>query len=269
MSEPEAEPVLFERTGGVGIITLNRPEKLNPLGPGLIDVLVHYVRQMEEDATGKVVILTANGRGFCSGADLSSERGGQGEAHSRARSMSWPRPRPELQPVNILRNSPLPVIGAINGVAAGAGLSLALATDIRIASEQARLVPIFIKRGLQPDMGGAYFLTRALGARKALELIWSGESISAEEALELGLVNQVVPHEDLLPAALEEAERLAKGPSVAIALAKRAVYRAESVSLELDLELGSFAQERLMGTEDAREARRAFLEKREPNFKGE
>ncbi len=268
MSGPASEPVLFERMGGVGIITLNRPEKLNALGPELIDGLVHYLHEVEEDATGKVVILTANGRGFCSGADLSRMEG-QREAQRRSRSINCPMPRPELQPVNLLRNSPLPVIGAINGVAAGAGLSLALATDIRIVSEQARFVPIFIKRGLQPDMGCTYFLTKALGAQKALELIWSGESISAEEALGLGLVNRVVPHDDLLPAALKEAERLAKGPTVAIALAKRAVYRAETASLELDLELGSFAQERLMGTEDAREARVAFVEKREPNFKGE
>ena len=266
MTTPEDQHVLFERQGGIGIITLNRPETMNAMSSGVMVKILDYVHEMEEDETAKVIVLTANGRGFCSGMDVSDATT---DVMQRKRPSSvWPRPRPEKQPVNILRNSPLPVVGAINGTAAGAGMSLALAPDIRIASERAKFIPLFLKRGLQPDMGASYLMVKALGAQKTLELVWSAETITAEQALELGLVSKVVPHDHLMPTALELAERLAKGPSVAIALAKRAVYRAESGTLDLDLELGTFSQERLMKTEDFIEGWKSFAEKREANFKG-
>ena len=266
MTTEEDPPILFERRGPIGIVTLNRPKTLNAMNEGVADSLAEFARELDMDETARVMILTGNGKGFCSGMDISSM--GTDPNEHRKPSMTWPRPRPDQQPVAILHNLNIPVIGAINGVAAGAGMSLAIGTDIRIASEHARFVPLFVKRGLQPDFGGGYVITKVLGAQRALEYFLTGDSISAEQALEWGLVSRVVPHEELMPTAMELAERLAKGPPAAMALIKRTVYRAESGTLEQDLEFGSFAQERLMRTEDFTEGWKSFVEKRPPNFTG-
>ena len=264
-AEDEGPAVLFERREGIGIATLNRPRKLHALSPDIIQGLRDAITKMEEDPTAKVLILTANGRGFCSGADLSA-----GSREGRAPQISnWPRARPEMYPAVLFRNANFPIIGAINGVAAGAGMSIALSPDIRIMSDQARMIPIFIKRGVMPDMGLNYFLPRIVGVQKALEMMWTGESIPPEECLELGLVSRVVHHDDLMPAALELAGRLAKGPTIAIAMTKHAVYRNETGTLESDLEWVNFAQNRCFVTADFREGAAAFREKREAVFKGE
>jgi 2-(1,2-epoxy-1,2-dihydrophenyl)acetyl-CoA isomerase len=136
-------------------------------------------------------------------------------------------------------------------------------------SDRSRMVPLFIKRGLMPDMGGNYLLQKLVGSQKALELLWAGESLPPDECLRLGLVSRVVPHEELMAAAVALGEQFASKPSVAVALIKRHIYRAESVSLETDLEFGSFSQERLMTTKDFKEGYRAYVEKRDPKFKGE
>jgi 2-(1,2-epoxy-1,2-dihydrophenyl)acetyl-CoA isomerase len=262
-----AEPaVLYERRGPIGIATLNRPQTLNAMSAGMMDELVRIVQAADGGGDVKVLILTAAGKGFCSGMDVSEM---QAEKKLGGSPMTWPRPRPDRQPVLIMRQSNIPIVGAINGVAAGGGMGLALGPDIRIMSDKARLIPIFLKRGLQPDMGTSYTLTRAVGAQKALELVWTAEPIGPEEALRLGLVARVVPHERLMDEAIGLAERLAKGPAVAMALAKRAVYRAESGTLDLDLEFGTFSQERLMRTEDFVEGYKSFIEKRDPQFKGQ
>ncbi len=257
--------VLFERRGPVGIITLNRPRTLNAMNQDLVNGVHRLVREADEDRSAKALVLTGAGKGFCSGMDV-SDMGT--DPQTRQSPMNWPRPRPDRHPVTLFRTVNIPVIGAINGVAAGAGMSLALATDIRIMSDRARLHPIFMKRGLMPDMGLTYTLTKIVGTQRALELFWAAEPIGPEECLRLGLVSKVVPHERLLDEALALAERLARAPSMAIALSKRAVYRAETGTLEQDLETGSFSQERLMRTEDFQEGYKSFIEKREPKFKG-
>ena len=262
----ESELVLFEREGGVGTIAWNRPQTLNAISTEMLLETRRLIRALEEDPTFKALIVTAVGRGFCSGMDVNDM---QAREHEQVRSQfTWPRPRPDWQPVHLFRNASFPVIAAINGVAAGAGMSIALGTDIRVLSDQARLAPLFVKRGLMPDMGANYLLTKALGTQKALELIFAGDPILPQQALELGLVAHVVPHDELLPFCKAMARKFAEGPSVAMALAKRAVYRAESGTLEMDLEFGSYQQERLMTTGDFREGFRSFVEKRPPHFEG-
>lgn len=267
MAIPATPACLYERRGPVVIATLNRPQTLNAMSSGMMVELGRIVRDADEGGEVRALVLTGAGKGFCSGMDVGEM--GQDQPATKRSNMTWPRPRPDRQPVLLFRNANIPVIGAINGVAAGGGMGLALGADIRIMSDRARLIPIFLKRGLQPDMGTSYILTRQLGTQRALELIWSAEPIGPEEALRLGLVSKVVPHDRLMDEALAVAEKLARGPSVAIALAKRAVYRADSGSLELDLEFGTFSQERLMKTADFVEGYKSFIEKREPRFKGE
>ncbi|MEE9285965.1 MAG: enoyl-CoA hydratase/isomerase family protein [Dehalococcoidia bacterium] len=266
MTSTEPPPVLFERRGPIGIATLNRPETLNAMSGGMVEALCQIVKDLDEDPEGKVMVLTAAGKGFCSGMDV-ADMGT--DPTVRKSPVVWPRPRPDRQPVTVFREANIPIIAAVNGVAAGAGMSLALGADLRIMSDRARFYPIFLKRGLMPDMGLSFTLTKLVGSQKALELIWNAEPIDPDECLRLGLVTKVVPHRQLMDAAMEAAERLAAGPSVAIALAKRSVYRAEAGTLESELEFGSFSQQRLMGTQDFREGYRSFIEKRPPQFKGE
>jgi 2-(1,2-epoxy-1,2-dihydrophenyl)acetyl-CoA isomerase len=167
-----------------------------------------------------------------------------------------------------MRDAAKPVIAAVNGAAAGAGMNLALGCDIRLASTAAKFTQAFVKRGLHPDWGGTYFLPRLVGMAKACELIFTGEIIDAQEALRLGIVNAVYSPEELMPAAYELARKIAAGPPVAIRLAKRALYHSEETDLRGALEFETFAQNVCSETEDAREGIRAFVEKRAPSFKG-
>ena len=161
-----------------------------------------------------------------------------------------------------------PIISAANGAAAGAGLSLALGCDLRLASSAARFSQAFVKRGLHPDWGGTYFLPRAVGTATAAELIFTGDVIDAAEALRIGLVSRVLPPEELMPATLELARKIASGPPIAIRLAKRAIYRNAESDLRSALEFETFAQNACFDTEDAREGIRAFVDKRTPVFRG-
>src|SRR6266540_1884442 len=167
-----------------------------------------------------------------------------------------------------MRDAPQPIIAAINGAAAGAGMNLALGCDIRIASTAAKFSQAFVKRGLHPDWGGTYFLPRVVGMAKAAEMIFTGEVIDAAEALRLGIVSRVVAPEELLPTAYEVARRIAAGPPVAIRLAKRSLYANEDLDLRGALQIETMAQNICFETEDATEGIRAFGEKRAPVFKG-
>jgi len=204
----------------------------------------------------RAVVITGAGRGFCSGVDLAPSASvveGLTEIHEIIKGIT---------------NMEKPVIALINGTAVGGGLDLAMACDIRIASEKAKLSEIFVRRGLLPDMGGTYFLPRLVGLGKAKELIFTGEIIDAKEAERIGLVNKVVPHEELNSTGMELARKLAKGPTLAIGKAKIAINREMELNLDSALkdaiEAGSF----IFGTEDALEGVMAFVEKREPKFKG-
>jgi enoyl-CoA hydratase/carnithine racemase len=258
--------LLYEVKDAVATLTLNRPERLNALGDTLREDFHDAVLRASADPEVRVIIVTGAGKGFCSGGDV--------KAMNEAKEARAERPvLDKVAPLRdrvllAMRDAPQPIIAAVNGAAAGAGMNLALGCDIRLASTAARFGETFVKRGLHPDWGGTYFLPRLAGMAKAAELIFTGEMIDAAEALRLGLVSAVYPPEELLPAAHDLARRIAAGPPIAIRLAKRALYHGEGTDLRGGLEFETFAQNICFETEDAREGIRAFVEKRPPQFKG-
>jgi len=263
---PEYKCLLYAVRDSVATLTLNRPERLNALGDTLRDDLYDAVLTAAADPRIHAIVLTGAGKGFCSGGDV--------KAMNEAREAQTERPLLEkVAPLRdrvllAMREAPQPIIAAVNGAAAGAGMNLALACDIRLAATTARFGETFVKRGLHPDWGGTYFLPRLVGLAKACELIFTGEMLDAQEALRLGIVSAVYPPEDLLPAAHELAARIAAGPSIAIRLARRALYHNQTADLRSALEFETFAQNVCAETEDAREGIRAFVEKRAPRFQG-
>jgi 2-(1,2-epoxy-1,2-dihydrophenyl)acetyl-CoA isomerase len=258
--------LLYEVKDGVATLTLNRPERLNALGDTLRDDLQDAVTRASEDPDVRVMIVTGAGKGFCSGGDVKAmnERKESGGGRPIMEKVAPGRDRTVLA----LRDSPKPVIAAVNGAAAGAGMNLALCCDMRLASTAAKFSQAFVRRGLHPDWGGTYFLPRVVGAAKACELIFTGEVIDAQEALRLGIVSAVYAPEELLPAAHALARRIADGPPIAIRLAKRAIYHNLDSDLRQALEFETFAQNICFDTEDAAEGIRAFVEKRSPSFRG-
>jgi 2-(1,2-epoxy-1,2-dihydrophenyl)acetyl-CoA isomerase len=258
--------LLYETRDAVATLTLNRPERLNALGDSLREDLQDAVTRAAEDPGVRAIVITGAGKGFCAGGDVKAmnERKEQGAARPLLERVAPGRDRTVLA----LREAPKPVIAAVNGAAAGAGMNLALACDIRLASTAARFSQAFVKRGLHPDWGGTYFLPRVVGVARAAELIWTGEVIDAQEALRLGIVSAVHPPEELLPATYALARKIAAGPPLAIRLAKRAIYHNLECDLRQALEFETFAQNVCYETEDAREGIRAFVEKRAPQFQG-
>src|SRR5262249_46563285 len=259
--------LLVETADGVCTVTLNRPDSLNSINETMTTELGKLIRQLPRDEQIRCVVLTGAGRGFSSGQDL-------GELKKRYADPAFvPRLADELRRrygpiITGLRDLEKPVIAAINGVAAGAGLSLALACDLRIASDKATFVEAFINVGLVPDAANTFYLPRLIGLGKALELCFTGDKLPAADALTLGLVNKVVPADELPAATRELALRLARLPTRAIGLTKRLLYRSFQSELETQLEAEGFAQETAGQTTDHREGVMAFLEKRPPKFQG-
>ena len=264
----ELQDLLFSKERGVGVITLNRPEQLNALSPGMSEGLPRLLRELPADPEVKVIVLTGAGRAFCTGANVGSlaSRVDQGQATRPAVKVPHPEQGWQLAFAQCAR----PVIGAINGYAVGAGFGLALCCDIRIASQEAKFFVAQTKRGRRPDGGLPFLLPRIVGVQKALELMWTADLVDAEEALRLGIVSKVVPADELMPTVMDLAERIAKGPTVAQSLAKRLVYKtmypegAQIAAAEMEYYTGLLVDM----TEDAREGARSFIEKREPVFKG-
>jgi 2-(1,2-epoxy-1,2-dihydrophenyl)acetyl-CoA isomerase len=245
---------------GVATITLNRPEVINALNGEMRRELLAAFKGIYRDDAVRAVVLTGEGRGFCSGADL---RGGEGERQFRTVLEREYNPL-----IRAIRDCPKPVIAAVNGVAAGAGVSLALACDLVYASEEARFIQAFVRIGLVPDTGSTRELVRALGRHRAAQLIFTGEPLSAAEAKAGGLVNEVVPAEELQATVRDAAARLAAAPTRAIGYAKRLISADEVPTLDEALALEAALQELAGRTEDHAEGLAAFADRREPRFIG-
>ena len=260
------ECLIYEVKDSIATLTLNRPDRLNALGGSLRDDLHDAVTRSAADPEVRVMIITGAGKGFCAGGDV--------KAMNEAKEGRRERPFMEKiapgrdRTLLAMREAPQPIIAAVNGAAAGAGMNLALACDIRLASSAAKFSQAFVKRGLHPDWGGTYFLPRIVGMAKACELIFTGALIDAAEALRLGIVSQVLAPEEMLPAAQTLARAIAAGPPIAIRLARRGLYRNAESDLRTALEYETFAQNACFETEDATEGIRAFVEKRAPQFRG-
>ena len=255
--------ILLERDGGVGTLTLNRPEKLNAFAGTMRQELADALEELERHEEVRVIVITGAGRGFCAGADVSymAELAERRDVEAMAALVEAGR-----RVVTTIRRSEKPVIGSINGVAAGGGANLALACDVRIASDQAKLAQSFNRIGLHPDWGGTYFLPRLVGPAKALELFWTADVLGGEECLRLGLFNRVVPHDQLAAETLALARTLAAKPALSLALSKRAVYQSFDNSLDAMLDYELDAQLRCFESGDATEGISAFIQKRPPSF---
>jgi 2-(1,2-epoxy-1,2-dihydrophenyl)acetyl-CoA isomerase len=251
--------VLLHRSDGIGTLTLNRPEKLNAFAGTMRQELGDALDELDRDPAVRVIIITGAGRGFCAGADVGylAELVERGDVDAMAALVEAGR-----RVVTTIRDSAKPVIGSINGVAAGGGANLALACDLRVASDQARLGQTFNRIGLHPDWGGTYFLPRLVGPARALELFWLAEVIDAGECLRLGLFNRVVPHAALHDETMNIARSVAAKPPLALALAKRAVYRSLDQTLPQMLDYELDAQLRCFESGDAAEGIRAFVERK-------
>jgi 2-(1,2-epoxy-1,2-dihydrophenyl)acetyl-CoA isomerase len=259
--------VLYHRHDSIVTLTFNRPETLNAMNEAMMGEVERILIELEADTAVRAVILTGAGRAFSSGGD--QKRGGEVVPPSF---FDGDLGGALIERLNrcILRMQRLqkPIVGSINGVAAGAGLNIALATDLRIAADTARFGEVFARVGLVPDGGGTYFLPRLVGTAKAMEMILLADIIDAQEALRIGLVNRVVPAEQLENETLKLAERLAQGPTVAYGLAKTGLYQGLGMSLEDVLNMEARNQAIAVRTPDREEGVAAFREKRPPRFTG-
>jgi 2-(1,2-epoxy-1,2-dihydrophenyl)acetyl-CoA isomerase len=262
-----AEVLLVENQGFVRTLRLNRPDVLNSFNNDLLAALGKAVREAERDKSVRCVVITGAGRGFSAGQDL-ADVADRYKSDAPIELGSHLRDRYHAT-INKISTMEKPVIAAVNGAAAGAGCSLALACDIRIAAESASFIEAFIHVGLVPDTGSSYFLPRLVGASRALEMAITGRKVKADEALQIGLVNKVVPDADLGPESMKLAQHLASLPPRAIGLTKRAMNRAWTVDLDDQLEYEAMLQTTAGQTRDHREGVAAFLEKRKPDFTGE
>jgi enoyl-CoA hydratase/carnithine racemase len=256
---------LYEQNDGIATITLNRPERLNAITFEVYHELTGFFAKLRDEKDVRVVVITGAGRAFCSGGDV---RDIIGELQGRDAEGLLEFTRLTCELIHNMRALPKPIITSINGTTAGAGACIALASDIRIAAEEAKIAFVFVKVGLAgTDMGATYLLPRIVGLSKATELLMTGDFISAQEARTIGLYNQVVPRDQLETTTREFAEKLASGPALGIAKTKEMLNREMHMSFESALEAEAVAQALCMQTPDFKEAHAAFIEKRAAKFK--
>lgn len=266
---------LFENRDGVGVITLNRPDSLNSMGGDLMPLLAEYLAACADDRSVRCVVLTGAGRAFCAGGDVKAMAAGRGESDGQrsgaalfAEGVQGLR-ADQIATSYTLHTMPKPTIAMVNGHAVGAGLSLALACDVRIASDRAKLGTVFRNVGFSGDFGGSYFLQRLVGNERARLLYFTGEILEAEEAHRIGMVSKVVPHDDLESETMAIASLIAKGPALAYARMKENLNLAETSDLRTLLNQEALNM-RLSGTtSDNRNAVKAFVDKKTPTFAGE
>ena len=259
----EYQNILWEQQDGVGIITLNRPDALNALNRAHLSELNHAVQRAGFDPSVRSLVITGAGRGFSAGADVKEWGAGSDDDEPSA---GWIDLAHAL--ITRIYRLPKPVVAAVNGVAVGAGCDITLASDLRVASTRARFGQAYINLGYCPDAGGSFLLPRLIGEARAMEMIYTGRIINADEADRIGLLNALVEPEELLPTALELAGRLAKGATVAIGLAKENIRQNALLTIE-----DALRNERISGnicgrTEDAKEGLAATIERRDANFQG-
>jgi 2-(1,2-epoxy-1,2-dihydrophenyl)acetyl-CoA isomerase len=259
--------IIFEKKDHVALLTLNRPEKSNAINVNIEQGVDKICSDIKKDDSVRALIITGAGHAFCAGVDLSNLPSGQVIPALGEETRYY-----KMQPIGYfllsINKLEKPVIAAVNGVAAGAGLSIAIACDIRIASDKSRFGAIWVKRGLVPDGGASYFLPRIIGLSKTFEITMQGKMIDAKEAKEIGLVNMVVPHDELLSQAKDLATQIASNAPIAMEMTKKIISMGLNNSLESQLNIETGAQERCFKTEDFREGLKSFKEKREPIFRG-
>lgn len=260
-----AHELLFDVDGHVGLITLNRPEKRNAFSPELLRLWREALLDSQQRDDVRAIVITGAGPDFCAGGDLDNMRKRLGEAAlDRKQSLS-----DHIQTIPLmLAGVDKPVLAAVNGAATGAGMDMALMCDIRVAGQGSRFAERYINVSLVPGAGGAWFLPRVVGTARALELLWTGRFVDAQEALSLGLVNEVVANADVLSHTLALARRIAEAPPMAVRMTKRAVLQGLSMDLRSHLDQISSHMAVVTATEDHREAVEALFAKRRPNFTG-
>jgi enoyl-CoA hydratase/carnithine racemase len=261
------EHVLYEKNDGIGIITLNRPEKLNAITHMMLRRLGKLIEEVKKDDGIRAVILTGKGRAFSAGTDISDPVPVMSEIEIQA--MKQKNSTEYRQSMWYFNSIPKPTICALNGAAVGIASEFALHCDIRIAAKSARFGQVFVLRGMTPDTGaGTYLLPRIVGLAKACELVFSGEIINAQEMLKIGLVSQVVPDDQLMTAAMAMAQKMMRGAPLAVQMAKQLMYTGLERSLEAHWEATRYAFQLSCKTEDFQEGITSFFEKREPHWKG-
>jgi len=257
----EYKALLVQVTDAVALVKLNNPESLNALSADIKADLADFLTQARADEGIRAIVLTGEGRAFCAGGDLKGQ-----PASSVAEGRTRIKKLQEL--VKLIRDTEKPVIAAVNGFAVGAGMNLAIACDIIIAAEDSKFSEIFTNVALIPDAGGLHFLPQLVGPMRAKELCFTARRIGATEAERMGLVNKVVPPDELIDEAMRMAATIAKGPAISIAYIKRLLNKSMEWDLDTLLEAEAFAQGICMKTEDAQEGVLAFKEKRSPVFRG-
>jgi 2-(1,2-epoxy-1,2-dihydrophenyl)acetyl-CoA isomerase len=263
----DESPVLATLDGGVLILTLNRPARLNAMSNALIEAMNRALARARDDAAIRAVLLTGAGRGFCAGADLAG--GGTVDASAKESPDLGANMDRLFNPmIRAMRELPKPIVGAINGVAAGGGANLALACDVVLAARSARFDQAFVRISLMPDLGGTWFLPHAVGDARARALSLLGTSVPAEEAARIGMIWQVVDDAVLMDEAMALARRLASGPTLSYAAIKRAIGRAATNTLDQQLDLERAGQRELGRSADHGEGVAAFLAKRPAQFTG-
>lgn len=263
----EFQDALYEVEGGVARITLNRPQKLNAMSPRMEQDMVEALRQAREDENVRALVLQANGRGFCSGADVVAweadiESGLQGSLRS------WRHSQKRHRLFIDLYEFPKPTIARIHGVTIGLGFDMTLACDLAYCADVARFAMFYIKRAAPPDMGGSWLLPRLIGRRRAAEINYSGDFVDGPTAEQWGIVNRCVPADELDALVDEMARKLAAGPPVALEMAKRTIQEAPDVPFRDHMTNMAYILGTIAGTEDEAEGVKAFFEKRDPVFRG-
>lgn len=267
--------LLFSVENNIARITLNRPERLNAFSVEMIDLWIKALEHVRNNESIRVLVVSGNGRGFCSGGDIKSMEHGKGFLHSDGTedmtSTALARKNAIWKKVQriplLLQEIDQPVIAVLHGFAFGAGFDMTLACDIRIAAEGTKISESYIKAGLVPGDGGAYFLPRLIGVDRALELLWTGKVLTAQEAKELGLVTHVVADDQLEAFVEQYIQKLAEGPQTAIRFTKRAVYQGLDMNLRSALDMISSSLGIVTELEDYHEGIRAVIEKRKANFR--